>query len=149
MNTDASNVDFINIPQIIERLSMSCIASFEEWSNIFLTWSFTLCKNGLDFNEKSDSVTVLESISSSSTINLSVCCVNKPDGCAFTSLSVLTSSTSSDFALLRRPFFVSIPFWVAWWASVLYKSSFLAAAQSTSSEVFDFHIWFSPGFLMQ
>ena len=24
---------------------------------------------------------------------------------------------------------------------------FLAAAQSTSSEVFDFHIWFSPGFM--
>ena len=28
-------------------------------------------------------------------------------------------------------------------------SSFLAAGQSTSSEVFDFRIWFSPGFLMQ
>ena len=27
MNTDASNVEDINIPQIIERLSMSCIAS--------------------------------------------------------------------------------------------------------------------------
>ena len=36
MNTDASNVEDINIPQIIERLSMSCMnllengASFEE-----------------------------------------------------------------------------------------------------------------------
>ena len=32
MNTDASNVEDINIPQIEERLSMSCIASFEDWS---------------------------------------------------------------------------------------------------------------------
>ena len=31
----------------------------------------------------------------------------------------------------------------------LQVSPFLAAAQSTSSEVFDFHIWFSPDFLMQ
>ena len=35
MYTDASNVEDINISQIIERLSMSCIASCEEWSNIF------------------------------------------------------------------------------------------------------------------
>ena len=28
-------------------------------------------------------------------------------------------------------------------------SLFLDAAQSTSSEVIDFHIWFPPGFLMQ
>ena len=31
----------------------------------------------------------------------------------------------------------------------LQVSPFLAAGQSTSSEVFDFHIWFSPGFVMQ
>ena len=65
MNTDASNVDFINIHQIKERLSMSCIASFEEWSNIFRIWSFSLCKNDCDFNERSDSATVSKSISSS------------------------------------------------------------------------------------
>ena len=45
MNTDASNVEDINNHQIKERLSMSCIASFEDWSNIFRNRSFTLCKN--------------------------------------------------------------------------------------------------------
>ena len=71
--------------------------TFEDWSCIFRTRSFTLCKNDLDFNDKSDSVTVLEPTSSSSTINLSVCCMNKPGGCSFTGLRVLTSITSSDF----------------------------------------------------
>ena len=73
MNGDASNVEDINIHQIKERLSMSCIASFEDWFNIFRTRSSTLCKNDRDFNEMSDSVTVLESISSLSMTNLSVC----------------------------------------------------------------------------
>ena len=67
MNTDASNVEDINILQIIERLSMSCIASFEEWSNFLRNRSFTLFKNDRDFREKFDSVTVSESISSSMT----------------------------------------------------------------------------------
>ena len=75
MNTDASNVEDLNIFQIIERLSMSCIASFEEWSNIFRNRSFTLCKNVRDFSERFDSVAVSESISSSMT-NLSVSWVN-------------------------------------------------------------------------
>ena len=97
MKTNACNVEDMNIPHITECLSLSCVASFEDWSNIFRTRSFTLCKKDLDFNDKSDSVTVLESITSSSTINLSVCCVNKPGGCSLTSLTVLTSITSSDF----------------------------------------------------
>ena len=97
MKIDASNIEDINIHHIKECLLLSCVASFEDWSNIFRTRSFTLCKNDLDFNERSDSVTVLESISSSSTMNLSVCCVNKPAGCSFTGLPVLPSSTSSDF----------------------------------------------------
>ena len=42
------------------------------------------------FNDMSDSKTVLGSISSSSTINLSVCFV-KPGGCSLTGLPVLTS----------------------------------------------------------
>ena len=67
MNADASNVEDINIHSIQERLSMSCIASFEEWSNIFRNRSFTLCKNDRDFNERFDSVAV------SSMKNLSVC----------------------------------------------------------------------------
>ena len=87
MNTDASNVEDMNILHIKECLLLSCIASFEDWSNIFRTRSFTLCKNDRDFNERSDSVAVLESISSSSTINLSVCSVNKPGGCSFKQVS--------------------------------------------------------------
>ena len=31
MVTDDSNVKYMNIPPKTERLSMSCIASFEEW----------------------------------------------------------------------------------------------------------------------
>ena len=72
MNTDASNVEDMNIPQIKERLSMSCIVSFEDWSKIFRNRSFTLCKNDRDFNERFDYVMVSESISSSSMTNLSV-----------------------------------------------------------------------------
>ena len=60
MNTDASNVEDINIPHIQECLSLSCVASFEDWSNIFRTRSFTLCKNDRDFNERSDSVAVYD-----------------------------------------------------------------------------------------
>ena len=97
MKIDASNFEEINIHHFKECLLLSCVASFEDLSDIFRSRSFTLCKNDLDFNDKSDSVTVLESISSSSTINLSVCCVNKPGGCSFTSFTVLASSTSSDF----------------------------------------------------
>ena len=97
MKTNACNVKDINIHHIKECLLLSCVASFEDWSNIFRTRSFTLCKNDLDFNDMSDSAMVLESVSSSSTINLSVCCANKPGGCSLTSLSVLTSITSSDF----------------------------------------------------
>ena len=65
MNTDSSNVEDINIHQIIERLSMSCIASFGEQSNIFRNRSFTLFMIERDFKERFDSVTVSESISSS------------------------------------------------------------------------------------
>ena len=85
MNTDASNVEDINIPQIIERLSMSCIASFEEWFNIFRNRSFTLFKNDRDLRERFDSVTVSESISSSMT--------NLPS----TGLSVFAPKISPDF----------------------------------------------------
>ena len=73
MNTDASNVEDINIPHINECLSLSCIASFEDWSNIFRT----------------QIVAVLESISSSSMTKLSVCWVNGPAGCPPTGPLVL------------------------------------------------------------
>ena len=67
MNTDASTVEDINIHQVIERLSMSCIESAEEWSNIFRNRPFTLFKNERDFRERSDSAAVSESISISMT----------------------------------------------------------------------------------
>ena len=94
MNTDASNVEDTNIHQIKERLSMSCIASFEDWSNVFRNRSFTLRKNDRDFNKRFDSVAVPESISSSSMTNLSVCWVN---GCPPTGLTVLASNISPNF----------------------------------------------------
>ena len=114
-----SNVEDINIPRVIERLSMSCIASSGERSNIFRNRSFTLCKNDLDFNDMSDSATVLESISSSSTINLSVCSANKPGDC---SLNRSYFHHFIRFPLLRRPLFVNISFWVVWWTSVQNRS---------------------------
>ena len=82
MNTDASNVEDMNIHQMKERLSMSFFASFEDWSNIYRTRSLTLSKNDRDLNERSDSVAVSESISSSSMTNLSVCWVKKQGGCS-------------------------------------------------------------------
>ena len=56
MNTDVSNVEAINITQVIERLSMSCSESSGERFNIFRTWSFTPLKNERDFRQRSDSV---------------------------------------------------------------------------------------------
>ena len=85
MNTDASNVEDINIHQITERSSMSCIASSEEWSNIFHNRSFIRFKNYLDLRERFDSVKVSESISSSMT-NLSS-----------TGLSVLVPNIPTNF----------------------------------------------------
>ena len=85
MNTDASNVEDINIHRITECLSLSCIASFEDWSNIYRTRSFTLFKNDRDLRERFDSVAVSESISSAMT-NLSS-----------TGLSVLVFDISPDF----------------------------------------------------
>ena len=58
MNPDASNVEDLNIHQITERLSMSCIASPEDWPSIFRNRSFTLCKNDLTLEKRFDSVSV-------------------------------------------------------------------------------------------
>ena len=72
-------------------------------------------------NDMSDSAMVLESISSSSTINLSVCSVNK--GWLFIDRTHRAYFHHFiRFPLLRRPLFVSIPLWVTWWVSVLKKS---------------------------
>ena len=132
MNTDASNVEDINIPQIIERLSMSCIASSGRWSNIFRNSSFTLFKNDRDLRERFDCVAVSESISSSMT-NLS------STGCpylfpTFHQISTLEKTSCRQCSILsslvsKRPSQVSL---------------FLVAAHSSSSEILDFQIWF-PG----
>ena len=64
MNTDASNVEDINIPQVVERLSMSCIASLLKNGPIsFAIDHSPLFMNDRDFRERFDSVTVSESIS--------------------------------------------------------------------------------------
>ena len=136
MNTDASNVEDINIHQIKECLLLSCVASLRIGPVCFAL-EHSLCKNDLDFNDMSDSATMSESISSSSTINLSVCCVNKPGGCSLTSLLEKTNScqhSTLSNLMSKRPKQVFL---------------FFDAAHSMSSEVIDFHIWFSPGFLMQ
>ena len=70
MNTDASNVEDMNIPHVKECLLLSCVASFEDWSGIFRTRSFTLFRNDRDLRERFDSATttglpVLSSINSS------------------------------------------------------------------------------------
>ena len=112
-----------NIHHFKQCLLLSCVASFEDWSNIFRTRSFTLCKNDLDFNDKSDSMTVLESIHIIVINNKSVRVPCEPTGWLFINMSHRSDlHRFIRFPLLRRPFFVSIPLWVAWWASVLYKS---------------------------
>ena len=113
MNTDASNVEDINIPDIKERMllsCMSCIAS-EDWSNIFRTRSFTLCKTDRDFNERSDSMAA--SLSSSSVTNLSVWWVEWMNRLVVRSqvspfslpslhqISTLEKTTSRQYSILR------------------------------------------------
>ena len=87
MNTDASNVEDINIHQIKECLLLSCVVSSGERPNIFRNRSFTLFKNERDFGERFDSAAVSESISSSMT-NLT-----------YTVLPVLVFDISPDFLI--------------------------------------------------
>ena len=146
MNTDASNVEEINIHHIKECLLLSCVASFEDWYCFFRTWSFTLCKNDLDFTDRSVSVKVLESISSSTTINLSVCSANEP--------GVYKSPYSYFRHFLRIPLLKTKFYQHSILSNLMSKrpievSPFLDATQSTSSEVIDFQIWFLPDFLIQ
>ena len=134
MNTDASNVEDINIPQLTERLSMSSIASSGRWSNIFRTRSFTLCKNDRDFSERFDSVVVLGSISSSMT-NLSSTGlpVLFP---TFHQISALEKTTCRHCSILS-----SLMSW-----RPIRVSPCLFAARLTSAEVrSDFQIWVFSG----
>ena len=104
---------------VTECLSLSFVASFEDWSNIFRTRSFTLCKNDLDFNDKSDSVTVFRV--RIIVINIkSVRVLCEQTGWWFICKSLRSCFHHFiRFPLLRRPFFVNIPFWVAWWGSAI------------------------------
>ena len=85
MNTDACNVEDINIHRIRERLLMSCIESSGERFSIFRSRSFALFRNELGFRERSDSAVVSESISISMTYLLD------------TSFPVLVLDISPDF----------------------------------------------------
>ena len=84
-------------PTVVHFLSSGCPASFalDHSPCARMIWIF---------NDISDSETVPESISPSSTINLSVCCANKPGGCSLTDLPVLTSINSSYFHSLEDQF---------------------------------------------
>ena len=122
--------------------SLSSAQSIEDCFCFFRAWSFTLCKNDLDRNDKSDSV-------SSSMTN---CCALAPRWGQTTGFSALSwfSSSQNDvlvftretslrrvcsslrangspcsiihqfirFPLLNRPSLINIPFWVAWWVCV-------------------------------
>ena len=101
MNTDASTVQDKNIRQIQECLLLSRIASFEDWSNIFRTRSFTLCKNDRDFSERFDSATVPESISSSM-LNLSSTGLSVLQCSILSSLMSLRPSQVSPFLSVRK-----------------------------------------------
>ena len=120
---DASNVEVINIRQIIDSLSMVCIASSEELSNTFRNRSVTLFKNDRDLGEKFDSVAVSESISSSMT-NLSS-----------TGLPGIAPNISPDSHTWEDQLVVNVPFWVVWWAGAQYGSPpCLFAAHLTNSD---------------
>ena len=121
MNTDASNVEDVNILHITECLSLSFVASFEDWFCLFRTRSFTLCKYDLDFNDMSDSATVLRVFIIGFNNEICPCAVQ-------TVWLFINKSLRSYFhqfiriPLLRRPNLINIPFWVAWWVSVFNKS---------------------------
>ena len=135
MNTDASKVEDINIPQIIERFvnvfhcifwrlvhyhSQSIIHPFQEWS-----WS----------QKKGSILWRCQSPYHHRMYGFPLTCVRH----------------FIRFPHLRRPLVVNFPFWVVWWAGQQIRvSPCLFAAHLTSSEVLsDFQIWCSPGFQMQ
>ena len=110
MNTDASNVEDINIHHIRERLWMSCTASSEEGFNIFRTRSFNLCKNDRDLRERFDSC---GGVRVHIIIDDKLVIYGSHGSC---------SQHFTRFLLLRRPLVVNVPFWVVWWASAQYGS---------------------------
>ena len=126
MITDACNVEDINIPKITEWLSLSLVASCEDWFCLFRTWSFTLCKNDLDSNDNSDSV-LSSSITNwwarfEQTTGLTVLAWFPSSKMTFLQSWGQTIGLRRSivhqfirFPLLRRPSFINVPFRAAWW----------------------------------
>ena len=135
MNTDASNVEDINMHHIRERLSMSCIASFEEWFNISRNRSFTLLKNDRDFRGK---VRFCGGVRVHIIIDDKIVIYGSPRSCV---------RHFTWFPLLRRPV-VNIPFWVVWWASAHHKSpsSWLLLIQRAQRYFWTFRFGFTRAF---
>ena len=98
-------VEDINIHQIIERVSMSCIESSGERFSIFRNRSFTLFRNERDFRERSDSAAVSESISISNSEEFDELASNTgfpvPVCCTF----ITSSEVLSDFQIWCSPGF--------------------------------------------
>ena len=116
MNTDAGNVEDINIPHITECLSLSFVASFEDWYCLFRTWSVTLCKNDRDFYRHlwfCFDVWIRIIVSNNESVRV-LFEQNKSPCSNFHQFII--------FPLLRRPILLNIPFWAAWWVSVFNKS---------------------------
>ena len=58
-NTDACNVEYINFPHITERLSLSFVASFEDWFSASFALDHSPCARMIwIFNDTSDSASV-------------------------------------------------------------------------------------------
>ena len=120
---------------------MSCIASFEDWFCLFRTWSFTLCKNDLDPN---DNILILLRCKNSSyrfqQWILSVCCT------VTTGRPALSSINSS----LEKTKFYQLCILSSLMSTRRQRvSPFYRTSQFADSEEIDFHVLFSPGFLMQ
>ena len=140
MNTDDCNVEDINTPHITECLSLPFVASFEDCFCLFRTWSspcarmiwilttfliLLRCKNSF-YRFQQWICPCAVRIQQVALLYLpsihQISTLEKTNSCQHSTLSNLMS---------KRPSQVSL---------------FLDAAHSTSSDVNDFHIWFSPAF---
>ena len=131
MNTADSNVTDMNMPHITECFSWFSVTFIEDRFCPSRTWSLTLSKKGLDPNDKSYSVSsspMMNCCGPSSKITCLVFSWEKFDwnSCvlapvATTGVPFLSSINSSAFHSLRRPSFVIVPPWVAWWVRAINK----------------------------
>ena len=158
MDTDACNVEDINIHHITECLSLSFVACIEDCFCLFRTWSFTLCKNDVDLNDKSDSVSSFQWRNVREKRVWDVCA---PPWGQTTGLPVLSSINSSDFhswedqvlSIFHSEQLDECAFSTSRWRS------WLVWRQTTGFPILSYTsacalrgLWlvcFSPGFLMQ